>query len=110
MAAGSLEVMLTTLPKPADVLLKASNAVTVTGNWVPAVAELGTELKTSWVAAPAPTEIEFEVTLRVPSAAVRVLLPTDFRVIENTPVPFVRVALEGRVAVLSDEVMATVPL
>ena len=59
--------------------------------------------------APAAIEIELLVALRVPSLAVMVFVPAVFRVREKEPVPFTRVAVAGRVARESEEVIATEP-
>jgi hypothetical protein len=54
------------------------------------------------------TEMELEVTDKLPSLAVMVLDPAVFKVMVNVLVPETRFAAVGSVAPLSDEVMVIV--
>ena len=92
--------------------MKASFAVTVKLNEVPAVAVAGADT-TKCVAAAALTVMALEVPvieLVTVSVAVRVWLPRVLRVAENVPVPPVSVEFAGKVAAPSVLVKCTVPL
>ena len=91
------------------VLPEASFAVTVNENEVPAVVEVGTELRTRLEAEAGFTVMLEEVTEREPSDAVRVREPAVLRVMLKDPTPLVSDADEGRVALESLEEIATVP-
>ena len=87
----------------------ASFAITVNENELPAVVDVGTELRTKLEADAGFTVTPDEVTEREPSDAVRVREPAVLSVIEKDPTPLVSIADAGRVAFESLEVIATVP-
>jgi len=79
-------------------LLFASWASTVVAKAVPAVAVVGADLKTSFVAAPALTVMLVVAGVRAPLPAVRVMDPAVFRVMPKVPVPDERLAAAAGVA------------
>jgi hypothetical protein len=87
----------------------ASFAVTVNENALPAVEDAGTELRTRVEAEAGFTVMEYEVSERGPSDAVRVEVPAVFSLIEKDPVPEVRIVAFGSVAAESLEEIATLP-
>ena len=91
------------------VLPEASFAVTVNENEVPAVVEVGTELRTRLEAEAGFTVMLEEVTESDPSEAVRVCVPAEFSVALKEPVPELREALPGRMAAESVEEKLRVP-
>ena len=88
---------------------EASLAVTVKVNAEPAVALAGTAESARDATFAEPTVMLPEVTERAPSVAVRVWVPTDFRVMGKVLVPEVRVPAAGSEAAESEEVKETVP-
>jgi len=108
-AAGSLEVIEVEMVWEVAVFPKASCAVTVKLKLLPEVLEAGTELKTKLDAEAGLTVRLAEVTERVPSVTVSVLVPAVLRVAVKEPVPEVRVALPGSVAAESEDEKLSVP-
>jgi hypothetical protein len=82
-ADGSLEVIETEPAKAVAVLLKASFAITVALNDVPAVADPGTRVNASWVADPALTVSVAVAEVSPVAAAVMVRDPAVFKVKER---------------------------
>ncbi len=82
-AAASLEVIETDPAKAVAVLLKASFAITVALNDVPAVADPGTRVNASWVADPALTVSVAVAEVRPVAAAVMVREPAVLSVKER---------------------------
>ena len=100
-AFESDEVIATVPAKPVAVLLWASRAVTVKLKAVPAVALVGTELRTRLEAAAGFTVVGFAEVVMVPSEAVMVCEPAVRRVMTLAYPADAMLAVAGRVAFAS---------